>query len=190
MQHADQKYIEALLNHDEILLREIYKRFGDTVRKMVLLYNGHETDAADIMQDALLSVLNRARKGGFILTCPFEGFLYLICKRKWIKELQKRNKFKVTIDREETFYLRDGSAEVAEEFLLYEDRKALVEQMVEKLGPSCRELLYLSWENHPMEEVAAMLNISYGYARKKKTSCMAKLISLIQESPEYDFLKQ
>ena len=189
MGHVDQKYIDALLNNDEVLLREIYEKFSNKIKRMVLQQGGNENDAADVMQDALLAILNRAKKGNFVLTCPFEGFLYLICKRKWIKELKRTDRLKVTINNDSTFDRSDTSSGLAEECMLFEERKVLIVRILKKMGVTCRELLYLSWEDKSMEEVAAILNISYGYARKKKSECMAKLIDLIHQSPEYNYLK-
>src|SRR4051812_22625784 len=88
--HPDQKYIDALLNNDAILLNELYQKFSGKIKSMVLQNNGSETDATDIFQDALLSVYYTAKTKGFLLTCPLEAFLYRICKNKWMNELNKR----------------------------------------------------------------------------------------------------
>jgi len=40
-----------------------------------------------------------------------------------------------------------------------------------------------------LQEVAATLNFSYAYVRKKKTECMSKLISLVKEAPGFSALK-
>ncbi len=190
MEHADQKYMDALLNKDEVLLREIYERFSGKIKGMVLHRGGNEEDAKDIFQEALLSIFNRAKNGAFALTCPFEGLLYLICKRKWAKELKKRNKLSVTMSDEAAFNTRDGSAGLAEECEIQEARRALIVENLMKLGEKCRQLLYLSWEGNTMEEVATLLHVTYGYARKKKSECVAKLIDFIHQSPKYHSLKR
>lgn len=186
--HIDQKYIDALLNNNEVLLRDIYKKFSGTIKRMVVQLGLSETDAEDIFQEALLSIYNRARVGGFVLTCPFEGLLYLICKRKCIKELKKKDRLKVRYITDQAFDIDDNFLEMANECLMHESRKALITENIKKLGEKCKELLYLSWNDRPMEEVAILLNMSYGYARKKKSGCMAKLINLIHGTPEYNSL--
>jgi hypothetical protein len=40
-----------------------------------------------------------------------------------------------------------------------------------------------------MEEVAKIMNITYGYARKRKSECMAKLIMMVKQSSQYKSLK-
>ena len=56
MQHPDQKYINALLENDATVLEELYQRFSEKIKWMIIRNNGTETDAADIFQDALLSI--------------------------------------------------------------------------------------------------------------------------------------
>jgi len=155
---------------------------------MILNSNGTEDDAADIFQDALLSVYDRAKDGNFILTCPLDAFLYLICKNKWINELRKRKNAKVTITDAEGYNIGEDSFKLAEEFILQQQRKSFLLEKLEELGNTCRELLLLSWSEKSMNDVAGILNISYGYARKKKSDCIGKLIVLVKESREYNFL--
>src|SRR6476620_11803831 len=95
--HPDQKYIDALLTNDAALLEELYQKYAGKIKWMVLQNNGTEAEAADIFQDALLSIYHKAKTTTFILTCPFDAFLYLICRNKWLTELNKKNISRVTI---------------------------------------------------------------------------------------------
>jgi len=156
---------------------------------MILNNNGTEDDAADIFQDALLYLYDKAKNGSFTLTCPLEAFLYLICKNRWINELKKRKNAKVTITDTEGYNISEDSFKLAEEYILQQQRKVFLLEKLEELGNACRELLLLSWNEKSMDEVARILNMSYGYARKKKSDCVGKLMVLVKESPEYDFLK-
>ncbi|MDQ3292364.1 MAG: sigma-70 family RNA polymerase sigma factor [Bacteroidota bacterium] len=188
MRHSDQKYIEALLNNDRILLDEIYQKFAGKIKWMVLKNNGTETDAADIFQEALVSIYHKARKPGFELSCPFDAFIYLICKKLWLKELNKRSSQAITINDDELDIGEDG-LQIAEECLIQEQRLKLLHEKLDQMGDSCKELLRLSWSGKSMEEVAQKLGVTYGYARKKKVGCMDKLIMLIKEAPQFGSLK-
>ena len=88
--HPDQKYIEAILTNNMALLEELYKKISGKIKSLVLHNHGCETDAADLMQDALLSVFNKACTGNFILTCPIDAFIYIVCRKMWIKKLYKK----------------------------------------------------------------------------------------------------
>jgi len=62
-------------------------------------------------------------------------------------------------------------------------------EKLNQLGEGCRQLLQQNWQGLHLNEVATRLNISYAYARKKKTECMAKLVMLMKQSPQYSQLK-
>ncbi len=183
--HADQKYIDALLTNDTAILDELYVKFSGKIKSMVLKNSGTEDDAADVMQEGLLIIYRKAKSGGFILTCPFEAFLYTVCKCRWLKELAKRKKEGVTFTENQEYSISDADLRMAELMEMMDERRNLFRQKLEQLGSNCRKLLKMSWYFNSMEEVAKELNITYGYARKKKSECMAKLIMLIKESPTY-----
>ena len=190
MQHPDQRYIEALLNNDAVLLKELYQKHFGKIQQMVLKNNGTEQEASDLFQDALLSIYKKARTGEFMLTCPLDAFLFVICKNKWMSELSKRKNRKVTIaDPQRYNDVGDDSLRLIEDCQLLQSRHSLLFEQLGKLGDSCKELLRLSWSGRPMNEVAELLKVSYGYARKKKSECMARLIAMVRESPQFNSLK-
>lgn len=180
--HEDHRYIEALLHNDQKVVQEIYARFAGKIKRHVLSNSGSENDAADIMQEALIDIYQQAKHKGFQLSCPFEPFLLLVCKRKWLNELKKKSVLQVTnIDDtlltvgEDVFAeaeLLEKQAEEAKHFAL----------MFEKLGERCKEIIQESLNTNSQEKVAEKLGVTYGYLRKKKSECMAGLIKLINKS--------
>jgi RNA polymerase sigma factor (sigma-70 family) len=188
--HPDQKYVTALLNNNAVLLDELYSRFSGKIKTMVLQNNGTETDAADIFQDALLSIYHKAVTNNFILTCPLEAFLYLICKNKWMNQLSRRKLQKVKfIDTGNYENIGQDSFKESEQEKLLLQRNELLKEKLSELSESTQKLLHLSWSGKSMEEVANILNVTYGYARKKKSEAMAKLIELVKKSPRFKDLK-
>lgn len=182
MQHPDQKYIDALVNNDAVLIEELYKKYSSKIKWMVLQNNGNEADAADVFQDILLSVYKKAKSESFTLTCPLKAFLYIACKNKWMNELRKRKLNTVTINNFSVYNIDEDSFRVTEEFKLQQERKDLLTDKLEELCQDCRQLLQLNWSGKPMKEVAILLNVTYGYARKKKCECMAQLVTLVKHS--------
>jgi RNA polymerase sigma factor (sigma-70 family) len=189
MKHPDQKYIEALLNNDLVLLEELYRKFSRKVKWMVLQNHGTEDDAADIFQEALLSIYQKARTQDLVLTCPLDAFLYLICKNKWLNELSKRKFKNVSLIEDNGVSFSEDSFKIAEECALKEQRFNLISEKLADLGAACQQLLRLSWSGKSMEEVAQALQVTYGYARKKKCECMAKLVLLVKQAPQFSSLK-
>jgi RNA polymerase sigma factor (sigma-70 family) len=188
MPHPDHKYIEALLHNESSLIEGIYKNYADKIKWMVLNNSGNETDAADLFQDALIDLHRKAQRG-FELTCPLGGFLYLMCKNRWINELQKRKRSPVTFKDADGFNITDQTESNISLLQKTDEQRLLVSQMLQEIGENCRELLLLSWSGKPMQEVAQLLNITYAYVRKRKSECMAKLITKVRQSPKFEFLK-
>jgi len=187
--HPDNKYIEALLTDDPILLEEIYRRFSPRILSMVLQNNGTADDAADLFQDAIVDLYKKASTG-FVLSCPMEAFLYRICRNRWLNTLSRKKYNNVTFADDEGYsnLVSDESFANAEEIVQSQNRKNLVESKLAELGDGCRRLLEFSWGGKKLEEVARLMNTSYQYIRKKKGDCLGKLVDLIRKSPDYRML--
>jgi RNA polymerase sigma factor (sigma-70 family) len=184
--HPDQKYVEALLANDHDLISEIYKKFSRKVISFIEKNNGDSDDARDIIQETLITMYQQAREQKLVLTCPFEAYFLLLCKRKWLNKL--KSKKGVTID-EAIISIHDDSAVMADDTENFELKNRLFEAKFNELGDKCRELLKLSFTLPSMEDVASALNVSYGYVRKKKSLCMGQLTELIQQSSIYKTLR-
>ena len=188
--HPDNKYINALTTNDSHLLKELYGKFAGNIVRMVVQNNGTEAEGADLFQEALLSIYTKARSGDFILTCPLDAFLYIICKNIWLKELEKRKNRGVTFrDPDGYTVVSEDHVRLAEECRTLQARKSLLLEKLALLGEGCQKLLGLSWGGKSMGEVAEMLKTTYSYARKKKSECMARLIGLVRQSPQFNSLK-
>ncbi len=86
--HPEHRYVEALLNNDGKLVEEIYRKYSGKMAAFIKKNQGSSDDARDIFQEALITIMKQARKKDFVLTCPFEAYLYLVCRGKWLNELK------------------------------------------------------------------------------------------------------
>lgn len=176
--HTEQRYVQALLNNDTLLVREIYEKYAGKVRYYILANSGNEDDAADIFQEALVDIYNQAKYKDLQLTCPFEPFLILICKRKWLNELKKRSRQPVTKEVDDVSIGEDVFA-LAEQLQYNNDKMKWFLECFEKLGASCKEIIQKCLSGEDQEKIAEQLKVSYGYLRKKKSECMASLTKMI-----------
>ena len=179
--HQDHRFIEALLSNDGRVVQEIYDKIAGKIKRYIINNSGSENDAADILQEALIDIYQQAKYKSFKLSCPFEPFLLLVCKRKWLNELKKRSILPVTkIDDALLVIGEDVFAEA--ELLEKQDEEAQrFTLMFEKLGDRCKEIISESLKGDAQELVAEKLGVTYGYLRKKKSECMAALIKLIKQ---------
>ena len=132
--HADQQFITGLLKNNNALIKEIYERFSGKVKTFVTQNSGTVDDAADIFQESLIDIYQQARDRALQLTCPFEPFLLLVCKRKWLNELKKRNRQGVTKDLDDLSGIGEDTFAVAEQLKLQDEKSTLYMEMFEMLG--------------------------------------------------------
>jgi RNA polymerase sigma factor (sigma-70 family) len=178
--HPDQRYIEGILFHEHAVLSEIYRLYAPKVIRWVTQNSGDTDDGHDVMQEAMMALYRSAKNPAFRLSCPFEAFLLLVAKRLWYNELKKRNRRGVTIDIDDGYDIGEDSFRAIEELLEREEDDRLVAEQLAKLGGRCREIIEASFDGGKQEKLAGILGVSYGYLRKKKSECMAKLIQMIR----------
>lgn len=178
MTHADQKYIIALKENNVVLINEIYARFSEKILRYVLKNSGNEDEARDLFQESLMTIYDQAIHADLQLSCPFEAYFMLICRRKWLNKLRK-NKKEVAKD-DLGVYNNVEADKTYREKILIEQRLALLESKLDHLATGCKELLIQSWKGNGMELVADEMGFTYSYARKKKSKCIAQLIELVK----------
>jgi len=186
--HPDQKYIEGLLMNSPLVIQSIYDRFVPKVVGYITKNSGNEDSAKDVVQEVLLAIYHQAKHKRLQLTCPFDAYFFLLCKRRWLNEIKKKSLKEVTIN-EEVVSINDDTLQLVEEFDLEQQKKLVFDYMFQKLGDACKDLLKTSFEIKSMEEVAQKLGVSYAYARKKKSLCISQLTRMVQESSDYKNLK-
>lgn len=179
MTHPDQRYVTALLSNDTLVIKEIYQKYSGNIRRYIVANSGSEDDAADIMQEALIDIYRQASEQQLQLTCPFEPYLLLICKRKWLNNLKKSGRQPVTKELDDVSVGEDVFA-LAEQLQQQDHRMKVFLDCFQQLGTSCKDILKRCLGGGDQESIAASLNISYAYLRKKKSECMATLTKNIQ----------
>ena len=186
--HDDQKYINGLVENNSFIIQAIYKKFAPKVINYIKNNSGNADKAQDVIQETLITIYNQATEKDLQLTCPFDAYFFLLCKRKWLNELKKTTHNEVTIN-DEVLSIDDGAQELSFETSLFGEKQALFNEMFHKLGNACKDLLKTTFKIKSMEEVAKSLGVSYAYARKKKSLCIGKLTQLVQDSPKFNQLK-
>lgn len=178
--HADQRFITGLVNHDTLIIDELYKRCAPKVKSWIVFNNGTEDDAADIFQEALMDIYNQAKYKSLVLTCPFEPYMLLVCKRKWFNHLKKKSILPVTNQEEDLLQIGEDTFAQAEHLERETKQSELFYEAFRKLGERCQEIITWSLKGEAQEKVAEALGVTYGYLRKKKSECMAALIKMVQ----------
>jgi len=183
--HEDQKYIDGLLKNNSFIIQAIYDKFVPKVVNYIKQNSGDTDKAQDVIQETLITIYKQANEKNLQLTCPFDAYFFLLCKRKWLNELKKLSNKEVTIN-EEVLSIDDEAQELAFETSVFGEKQALFTDMFNQLGTACKDLLTATFKIKSMEEVAKSLGVTYAYARKKKSLCIGKLTELVQGSPKFN----
>lgn len=186
--HPDQMYLDGLANNNSAVINLIYKKFVPKVIYYIKTNSGNEDKAQDVVQEIMILLFNQAKANKLQLTCPFDAYFFLLCKRKWLNELKKISNKTVTIA-DDLLSVNESEQQLLEQTEVFEKKQSLFDSMFSKLGDKCQELLRLSFTTKSMEEVAEKLNVTYGYVRKKKSLCVGQLTALVQETYSYKNLK-
>jgi len=182
--HPDQLYIDGLVENNSAVIQSIYKQFVPKVKNYIRNNSGDDDEAQDVIQEVLITIYNQAKIKGLQLTCPFDAYFFLLCKRRWLNELKKSSNKEVTL-KDDTVSIDASVQEMTSQTEVFDEKQSLFDEMFQKLGDKCREVLQLSFVLKTMEEVAAKLNVTYGYVRKKKSLCTGQLTEMIQQSPRF-----
>ena len=185
--HPDQMYIDGLVQNNSSVIQSIYKKFVPKVKNYIRTNSGSDDEAQDIIQEVLIALYNQAKTKGVELTCPFDAYFFLLCKRRWLNELKKSSNKEVTL-MDENVSIDESVQEMTFQTEAFDEKQSLFDEMFQKLGEKCQEVLKLSFVTKTMEEVAEKLNVTYGYVRKKKSLCTGQLTEMIQQSNRYKSL--
>ncbi|WP_188049456.1 RNA polymerase sigma factor [Flavobacterium sp. GP15] len=186
--HSDQMYIDGLASNNSAIIQSIYKKFVPKVVSYIRNNSGDEDQAQDVIQEVLIVIFNQAKANKLQLTCPFDAYFFLLCKRKWLNELKKSSNKGVTIS-DEFISTNEPVEELLAQTEIFQEKQQLFDLMFEKLGAKCQEVLKLSFTLKSMEEVAEKLQVTYGYVRKKKSLCTGQLTQWIRENSLFKSFK-
>ena len=90
--HEDQKYIDGLVQNNAFVIQTIYDKFAPKVINYIKQNSGDVANAKDVIQETIITIYHQATEKGLQLTCPFDAYFFLLCKRKWLNQLKKRGK--------------------------------------------------------------------------------------------------
>lgn len=188
-QHEDYIYIKALAENNTFIINRLYEKFSPKIIAFVRKNSGNESEAQDLFQDALIAIFHKATDKDFVLSCPFDAYLFMVCRNKWFNVLKSKGKKGVTLVESSTFNNDKQIESLSDETVVEDEKQKLFDEKLLEISDKCQEMLKLSWAGNAMDKVAELLNVSYGYARKKKSECMKRLTFLIKESSEYKKIK-
>lgn len=174
--------LEGLLRSEAKPIESIYNAVLPSIIYYVRQNGGTETDARDLFQDALMALYKRLQQGDFELTCKLQSYLRVVCRNLWLKRLRNSDR--------ESGVLPEGWEAVdldhrMDERLEMSERESILWKHMKALGEGCQQILRLFFEGTSMREIAAKLDTSEGYIKKRKHTCKERLVAAIKQDSSY-----
>lgn len=169
----DDRIIELLKVNDYAKASEMLYAYFPVIKKLVLKNNGTLQDAEDIYQEALMLLINKVRKGDFVLTSSLNTYLYSVCHFLWNDKLKKKNKSILTdFENAPEFFVEKETEDIKHS----EREVKLAEKAFQLLGEKCRQLLLLFYiRKLSLKDISIALKFgSEKTAKNQKYRCLDK----------------
>ncbi|UIR55329.1 sigma-70 family RNA polymerase sigma factor [Sphingobacterium sp. SRCM116780] len=173
----DEQIIAGIKTGNSIALDTIYQLYYPSIEHMITQNNGSEDEAKDIFQEAVIVLYDKVSKGNFELSSKLKTYLYSICRRLWLKQLNRAGFGSSDISGYEDSLVDDDDIEKHQEL----DKKFdQMEQAMNLIGEPCKTILHDFYiENHSMQDICE----KFGYtntdnAKTQKYKCLQRLKKL------------
>ena len=176
---TDAQLLQGIAAGTRVATAQVYRQHYPTVMRWISGAGGDEADAADIFQEAMVVLFEKAGSEDFRLTCRIGTYLFSICKHLWYKKLERRKR--------QPGMLPDAYGEDERFDAAYEDDVAAHEEREEhytqldaaldQIGEPCRSILKAYYHaDKSMVEIA----LQFGYtnpdnAKTQKYKCLVRL---------------
>lgn len=180
--NTEQHLLAAIARGERDATMQVYDRHYKTITSWIIKNGGLTSDAADIFQEAMVVLFEKAQVAEFRLTCKIGTYLFAISKHLWYKKLEKQQNQPMSLpdntgvdEGADWAYEDDINAHIERETHYTQLNNAL-----NQLGEPCSSLLKAYYHNDKsMQEIAA----DFGYtnpdnAKTQKYKCLARLRKL------------
>lgn len=174
----EKELLRGLAGHNPVAIEKIYRDNFEVIQSYIIKNSGFADDARDIFQEAMVVLFEKSQSESFELSCRIRTFLYAVCRRLWLKRIQKeKRRYASGID------TQNESVSVGEEIEEHEEREEeldMLEESLNKIGEPCKSLLEAFYiQKKTMPEIAEF----FGYtnadnAKTQKYKCLVRLKKL------------
>lgn len=179
---SDSELLQGIARGARPATAQVYRQHYPTVLHWIEGLGGDSADAADIFQEAMVVLFEKACNEEFRLSCRIGTYVFAICKHLWYKKLEQRKRMPGALP--ENAGSEDGfDAAYDDDIRAHEEREehyAQLDAALDSLGEPCRSLLQAYYhQDKSMQEIAAV----FGYtnpdnAKTQKYKCLMRLKKL------------
>ena len=175
-------YLKGLSEGNIEIIKTIYSKSYPGVQKFILQNKGSVQDAEETFHDALYQLSARYKTRNFEIKSTFEGYLYIVCRNIWRKELNRRKK----VVRNEGVIELHHKEEAHSNNIIEQERWELFEEKMELLSDNCRKLLNDFFNKVSYSDIVQKFNYSCeNVAFQRMFKCKKRLADLIKKDVRF-----
>jgi len=176
--HTEAELLIGLAAGNRIATEKIYTQHYPVITKWIQNNGGTASDAADIYQEAMVILYEKAQIEEFRLTCKIGTYLFAIGKNLWYKRVQKIQSQPGALPQNAGHDGVDWA--YVDDIKVHHEREQHYEQLgnaLDQIGEPCSSLLKAFYQqDKSMLEIAA----DFGYtnpenAKTQKYKCLGRL---------------
>jgi RNA polymerase sigma-70 factor (ECF subfamily) len=180
---SDETLMRAITDRRQPALRELYQRYGKTVKAVVVRVVHEEAEADDVLQEIFLQIWKEAENYSPKAGRPL-GWVVTLARRRAIDRLRRRQAYCRAKDRFEAQLNRQpeswSRSRIAEDLVQSDLRQFLARQM-NLLPVYQREVIELSFfEGRSHREIAALTRTPLGTVKTRLELGLRKLVNSIR----------
>jgi RNA polymerase sigma factor (sigma-70 family) len=170
--------IERICSGDELALKSLYQEHFPMILRFVLNNNGSSDEAKDVYQEAVIIFYENIRKDQFELTCKISTYLYSVCRRLWLKQLNLKSRNVSEMNDNDLFVEVDNDVDDHDE---KEQKIQLLRRCMDELGEPCKTILTdFFFVQLTMEEIANKMGYTNAAnAKNQKYKCFNRFKKLV-----------
>lgn len=182
---SDQDLIQAIRDGGapaEAALRQIYDQNRQMIMQFVQKNNGNREQGKDLLQDAVVVLYERVRKGDFELTSKLSTYLYSIARFTWLNQLKRLQTESRILDTREVNQADPGHLPA----ILRREQADQIKALFERLGSDCQKILQWSiYDHYTAQEICDRMHFqNEQVVRNKKYKCLRSLKQLVAQHPQ------
>jgi RNA polymerase sigma factor (sigma-70 family) len=180
--YSDGEMIEAIGRREALEgpVRYLYELHFNNLTHFIKKNRGSQQDAEDLFQELILVFIELVQTGRFRGQSSIKTFLYAIARNLWLNELKKRER--VFLRDTEYYKVSPQEEEAIQAYLVKNESKKQVLDLLEGLGDTCRKILvHYYYDDLSMKEILDRLDYdSEQVVRNKKYKCMKQLTQMLE----------
>ena len=157
------------------------KKLKNQIIRFVKNNSGSQEDGIDIFHEGIIALDENVRKDKYRGEGQVRGYLFSICRFLWLNKLKRNKRMVYTAENSELDQLY---FETPEHLSLVREQKAIIDQLLGRIGEKCRKILELWKLSYSMEEIASEAGLeNAGIARRQRYNCYQKLLQIVDKEP-------